>query len=71
MSRMRFAGLAMLLCVASCGGAPPAAKAGPDPACTTFRHLYLSDAAIDAMSHDDLKQVVAHNRTWDALCSRM
>ena len=58
---MRTAGLMMLLCVTSCA---PAA----DSFCVAARPLRLSDAAVTAMTRDDLIQVNTLNDTYARLC---
>lgn len=61
---MKIAVLVAALLVASCATQKPASSY-----CDIARPLRLSEAAIDAMSDAEARDVLAHNRKGEALCA--
>ena len=68
MWKRMFGLLTTTLLLTACAGRPTVVG---DSACTAFAPIYLSEPAIQTVvpHRAAVEQIVAHNRTWEALCS--
>lgn len=56
--------LGLMLCMTSCAGTGAAIK----PGCESFQAIYVS--RLDVMTAETERQILAHNKTWRAICAR-
>ncbi|MCV3301706.1 hypothetical protein [Leclercia adecarboxylata] len=57
--------------IASCGTAGPAKVEVIDTGCDWVRPIYLTDHDIDVLDRQTKKDILAHNRAWQANCQKV